>query len=96
MLSGCNPQKVTDNFRGCDQFMTETRYQVMLNVLVDGSYNPIPFQQENLSPNKAIIIVDDITEVVWVWIGSKVTVVQRSIASRASNYISKYGYMVGQ
>lgn len=73
--------------------MTEKRYLVMLNVLVDGSYTPIPFQQENLSPNKAIIIVDDITEVVWVWIGSQVSVVQRSIASRASNYISRYGYM---
>jgi len=93
---GYGPLNFADNIRGCDQFMTETRYLVMLNVLVDGSYNPIPFQQENLSPNKAIIIVDDVTEVVWVWIGSKVTVVQRSIASRASNYIAKYGYMVEQ
>ena len=76
--------------------MTEKRFLVMLKVLVDGSYAPIPFQKDFLSSDNALIVIDDLTETIWVWIGSLVSVVQRSIASRASNYIAKYGYSIDQ
>jgi len=76
--------------------MSEKRFLVMLNVQVDGSYTPISFHKEKLSSDTAIIVIDDMTQIVWVWIGDQVSVVQRSIASRASNYIAKYGYMVDQ
>ena len=76
--------------------MSENRFLVMLNVQVDGSYTPVSFQKEKLSSDTAIIVIDDVTQIVWVWIGDQISVVQRSIASRASNYIAKYGYMVDQ
>lgn len=76
--------------------MMEKHFLLMLKVRVDGSYSPIPFQKEYLSSENALIIIDDLAEIVWVWIGSLVSFVQRSIASRASSYIAKYGYMVDQ
>ncbi|MFQ5819305.1 MAG: hypothetical protein ACE5I5_04900 [Candidatus Heimdallarchaeota archaeon] len=76
--------------------MMEKHYLLILKVRVDGSYSPIPFQKEYLSSENALIIIDDLAEIVWVWIGSLVSFVQRSIASRASSYIAKYGYMVDQ
>lgn len=76
--------------------MMEKRFLLMLKVRLDGSYTPIPFQKENLSSENALIIIDDLAEIVWVWIGSLISFVQRSIASRASSYIAKYGYMIDQ
>jgi len=76
--------------------MMEKRFLLMLKVQVDGSYSPIHFQKESLSSENALIIIDDLEEIVWVWIGSLISFVQRSIASRASSYIAKYGYMVDQ
>ncbi|MFX0163676.1 MAG: hypothetical protein ACFE68_10195, partial [Candidatus Hodarchaeota archaeon] len=71
------------------------KYLAMIMVKDDGTKEPVKFSRSNLTSDRGIIVIDDVHEVVYVWMGSEISFIMRSILSRESHSIVRFGLSVG-
>ena len=68
----------------------------MFNVLEGGVVEPIKWGKENLLPERSIIVLDESSQAVWLWHGSKQGLVARRTALRQAESLKGHGYTVGK
>jgi hypothetical protein len=68
------------------------KYALMFNVLKDGEIEPVKWNKEVFMPNRSIIMLEELTPAVWLWHGTKRSLVDRRIASRQAESLKGYGY----
>ncbi len=68
----------------------------MFNVLEGGVVDPIKWGKENLIPERSIIVLDESSQAVWLWHGSKQGLVARRTALRQAESLKGHGYTVGK
>ena len=71
------------------------KYLAMILVKEDGTKEPVKFSRSNLTSDRGIIVIDDVHQVVYVWMGSEISFIMRSILSRESHSIVRFGLSVG-
>ena len=71
-------------------------FALMFNVLEGGVIEPIKWGKENLLPERSIIVLDESSQVVWLWHGSKQGLVARRTALRQAESLKGHGYTVGK
>ncbi len=71
------------------------KYLAMIKVKDDGTKEPVKFSKSNLTSDRGIIVIDDVHQVVYVWMGSEISFIMRSILSRESHSIVRFGLSVG-
>lgn len=71
-------------------------YALMFNVLEGGVVEPIKWGKENLTPERSIIVLDESSQAVWLWHGSKQGLVARRTALRQAESLKGHGYTVGK
>ena len=68
----------------------------MFNALEGGVVEPIKWGKENLMPERSIIVLDESSQAVWLWHGSKQGLVARRTALRQAESLKGHGYTVGK
>ncbi len=71
-------------------------FALMFNVLEGGVVDPIKWGKENLTPERSIIVLDESSQAVWLWHGSKQGLVARRTALRQAESLKGHGYTVGK
>ena len=71
-------------------------FALMFNVLEGGVVEPIKWGKENLIPERSIIVLDESSQSVWLWHGSKQGLVARRTALRQAESLKGHGYTVGK
>ena len=71
-------------------------FALMFNVLEGGVIESIKWGKENLQPERSIIVLDESSQVVWLWHGSKQGLVARRTALRQAESLKGHGYTVGK
>jgi hypothetical protein len=71
-------------------------FALMFNVLEGGVVDPIKWGKENLLPERSIIVLDESSQAVWLWHGSKQGLVARRTALRQAESLKGHGYTVGK
>jgi hypothetical protein len=71
-------------------------FALMFNVLEGGVVDPIKWSKENLTPERSIIVLDESSQAVWLWHGSKQGLVARRTALRQAESLKGHGYTVGK
>lgn len=72
------------------------QFALMFNVLEGGVIEAIQWSKENLSPERSIIVLDESSQSVWLWHGSKQGLVARRTALRQAESLKGHGYTVGK
>lgn len=71
-------------------------FALMFNVLEGGVVESIKWGKENLLPERSIIVLDESSQAVWLWHGSKQGLVARRTALRQAESLKGHGYTVGK
>jgi len=71
-------------------------FGLMFNVLPGGDSQPIQWGKENFTEDKSIIVLDESSQVIWLWHGSKQGLVARRTALRQAESLKGHGYTVGK
>ena len=71
-------------------------FGLMFNVLPGGDSQPIQWGKENFIEDKSIIVLDESSQVIWLWHGSKQGLVARRTALRQAESLKGHGYTVGK
>ena len=71
-------------------------FALMFNALEGGVVEPIKWGKENLMPERSIIVLDESSQAVWLWYGSKQGLVARRTALRQAESLKGHGYTVGK
>ncbi|MBD3341515.1 MAG: hypothetical protein GF353_20595 [Candidatus Lokiarchaeota archaeon] len=71
-------------------------FALMFNVLDGGVSEPIEWNKESLSPDKSIIVLDETSQAIWLWHGTKRGLVQRRTALRQAESLKGHGYTIGK
>ncbi|MBD3255761.1 MAG: hypothetical protein GF383_11760 [Candidatus Lokiarchaeota archaeon] len=72
------------------------KYALMFSVLQGGVIKPIKWGRENFQPDQSIIVLDEYTPAIWLWHGSKQSLVTRRIANRQAESLKGHGYTAGE
>jgi len=70
-------------------------YLLMLQI-EHGERVPVPFNQENLSDDKIIALIDESKNVLYLWLGKDCSDVSKRSATRTAQSIKKSGFAYGQ
>jgi hypothetical protein len=68
---------------------------LMFEVKDGGVLSPMDFREENLTPERSIVVADESRQTVWLWHGKMRGLVPRRMALRQAESIKGHGYQVG-
>ncbi|MHA1584923.1 MAG: hypothetical protein ACTSWL_06685 [Promethearchaeota archaeon] len=67
----------------------------MFDALDGGVIEPIEFSKDNLTAERSIIIIDESSQIVWLWHGKRRALVPRRTALRQAQSLKGHGYQAG-
>ena len=70
-------------------------YYIMFDVEEGGMIKPIEFNASNLQPERSILVLDEESQTVWLWHGTKRALVPRRMALRQAESLKGHGYQAG-
>ena len=68
------------------------KYALMFNVLKDGEIELMKWRKDIFTPDRSIILLEELTPAVWLWHGVNRSLIERRIASRQAEGLKGYGY----
>ncbi len=75
--------------------MSENRKFVILLELKGGVGNRLPFSPENLTDDNIVAVMDEVNNVLWLWLGKNTGLVARRGSMRAARSLKTYGHEYG-
>ena len=76
--------------------MSQGSFGLMFNVKEGGESVTIQWGKENLTDDRSIIVLDESSQVIWLWHGRKQGLVARRTALRQAESLKGHGYTVGK
>ena len=73
-----------------------TTYSIMFNCLEGGVLEPIEWGQDQLQPDRSIIVLDESSMSLYLWHGKTQGLVPRRTAHRQAESLKGHGYSVDQ
>ena len=75
--------------------MAETiKYCIMLKI-IQGNSDRLPFSLDSLKSDIVVAIIDEVHNVLWLWMGANTGLVQRRGAMRVAQSLKTYGHTIG-
>jgi hypothetical protein len=71
-------------------------FALMFNVLEGGVSEPIKWSKENFTPDRCIIVLDEMSQTVWLFHGSKQGLIAKRTALRQAESLKGHGFAVGK
>ncbi|MFX1450703.1 MAG: hypothetical protein ACFFCM_07675, partial [Promethearchaeota archaeon] len=72
---------------------TDSKFVIMLEI-TSGVSERLPFNIESLKDDNIVAIMDEIHDVIWLWMGKNTGLVQRRGSMRAARSLKAYGHEI--